>query len=166
MLIQAFRVSGTITIGDQTFTVSQTGNKITPHRGFLDFDGDGRTDFSAIQNAGNSMIWHNYRTIGGYNAVNFGLFNDDVPVPALYDNDLSNDIAVWRDSTGTFYVLRSADNTVQAVQFGLSGDNPRVTQDFDGDDKADFAVTRNQGGNLIWYIFGTTERFSGRSVRY
>ena len=150
---------GTITIGDQAFTVSQTGNKIFPHRGFLDFNGDGRTDFSAIQNSGNSMIWHNYLTINGYNSVNFGLFSEDIPVPALYDGDLANDIAVWRDSTGTFYVLRSADNTVEIFQFGISGDNPRITQDFDGDQRADFAVTRNQGGNLIWYVFGTTAGF-------
>ena len=155
---------GTITIGDQIFTVTQSANKIFPHRGFLDFNGDGRTDFSAIQNVGNSMIWHNNLSAMGYRPVNFGLFDDDIPVPALYDNDLSNDIAVWRDSTGTFYVLRSADNTVQAVQFGLSGDNPRITQDFDGDDKADFAVTRNQGGSLIWYVLGTTEGF--RAVQF
>ena len=155
---------GTITIGDQTFNVTQSGNKIFPHRGFLDFDGDGKTDFSAIQNVGNSMIWHNYRTILGYNAVNFGLFNDDIPVPALYDNDLANDIAVWRDSNGVFYVLKSTDNTMQSVQFGISGDNPRVTQDFDGDNKADFAVTRNQGGYLVWYIQGTLDGF--RAVQF
>ncbi|CAN5755481.1 S8 family serine peptidase [soil metagenome] len=156
--------SGTIAIGDQTFTVTQSGNKIFPHRGFLDFNGDGRTDFSAIQNVGNSMIWHNNLSVMGYRPVNFGLFNDDIPVPALYDNDLSNDIAVWRDSTGTFYVLNSSDNTWQVFQFGISGDNPRITQDFDGDDKADFAVTRNQGGNMIWYIFGTVSGF--RAVQF
>ena len=150
---------GTITIGGQAFSVNQRPNKVFPHRGFLDFDGDGKTDYSAIQNVGNAMIWHNYRTVDGYNAVNFGLFGDDIPVPALYDNDLSNDIAVWRNSNGTFYVLRSADNTVETFQFGISGDNPRITQDFDGDNKADFAVTRNQGGSMVWYIFGTTGGF-------
>ncbi len=155
---------GTITIGDRTFTVSQSGSKIFPHRGFLDFDGDGRTDFSAIQNAGNAMIWHNYQTLAGYRAINFGLFSEDVPVPALYDNDLANDIAVWRDSTGVFYVLNSADNTWNVFQFGISGDNPRVTQDFDGDNKADFAVTRKQNGSLVWYISGTSSGF--RAVQF
>ncbi len=151
--------SGTIIIGDQTFTVSQSGNEIFPHRAFLDFDGDGKTDFSAIQNSGNAMIWHNYLSSNGYFPVNFGLFDGDIPVPALYDNDLTNDIAVWRDSTGVFYVLRSADFTVETFQFGLSGDNPRVTQDFDGDLKADFAVTRKQDGYLYWYIYGTTSGY-------
>ncbi len=47
------------------------------------------------------------------------------------------------------------------MQFGTSGDNPRITQDFDGDQKADFAVTRKAGGNLFWYILGTTNGFVG-----
>lgn len=155
---------GVITIGNQTLNVTQTGNKIFPHRGFLDFNGDGRTDFSAIQNVGGSMIWHNNLSLTGYRNVNFGLYNDDVPVPAMYDGDMANDIAVWRNSTGTFYVLNSANNTWQVVQFGLPGDDPRVTQDFDGDQKADFAVTRKQNGNIVWYINGTTSGF--RAVQF
>lgn len=156
--------AGTITIGNQTFNVTQNADKIFPHRGFLDFNGDGKTDFSAIQNVGNAMIWHNNLSIGGYNAVNFGLYNEDVPVPAMYDSDLANDIAVWRSSTGTFYVLNSANNTFQYFQFGASGDNPRITQDFDGDQKADYAVTRKQGGSLVWYIYGTISGF--RAVQF
>ena len=151
---------GLIRIAGQNFSVSQTGNKIFPHRGYLDFDGDGRTDYIAVQNAGGAMLWHNLG-LTGYQPVNFGLFNDDVAVPALYDGDLKNDIAVWRDSTGTFYVLRSEDNTLQAFRFGTSGDNPRITQDFDGDQKADFAVTRKTGGHLFWYILRTTGGFAG-----
>jgi hypothetical protein len=152
---------GTISIAGQNFTVTQTGNKIFPHRGYLDFDGDGRTDYIAIENVSGGMLWHNNLSLLAYRPINFGLFNDDVAVPALYDGDLKNDIAVWRDSTGTFYVLRSEDNTVQAVQFGAPGDNPRVTQDFDGDQKSDFAVTRKAGGYLFWYILGTTGGFAG-----
>lgn len=152
---------GTITVAGQTFTVNQNGLKIFPHRGYLDFDGDGRTDYIAIQNVSGGMLWHNNLSLLNYSPVNFGLFNNDIAIPELYDGDLKNDIAVWRDSTGTFFVLRSEDNTVQAVQFGISGDNPRVTQDFDGDQKADFAVTRKSGGNLFWYILGTTNGFTG-----
>ncbi len=152
---------GTITVAGQSFSIVQRPFKIFPQRGYLDFNGDGRTDYVAIQNISGGMLWHNNLSLVGYRPVNFGLFNDDVAIPALYDSDLSNDIAVWRDSTGTFYVLRSEDNTVQAVQFGTSGDNPRITQDFDGDQKADFAVTRKAGGNLVWYILGTTGGFVG-----
>ncbi len=151
---------GTITVAGQPFSVVQRPFKIFPQRGFLDFNGDGRTDYIAVENVSGGMLWHNNLSLTGYRPVNFGLFDDDIPVPALYDSDLSNDIAVWRDSTGTFYVLRSEDNTVQAVRFGISGDNPRITQDFDGDGKADFAVTRKSGGSLFWYILGTTSGFA------
>lgn len=156
-----FLRTGVIKIAGQTFTVNQGDLGLPPRQSILDFDGDGRTDFSAIQNINGGMLWHNYLSLSGYQPVNFGLFNQDVAVPASFDSDTKTDIAVWRDSTGTFYVLRSEDNTVQAVQFGVSGDNPRVTQDFDGDQKADFAVTRKSGGFLIWYIFGTASGFYG-----
>lgn len=151
--------SGSILIGDKTFTVNQNPGKIFPHRGFLDFDGDGRTDYLAVQNISGGMLWHRLSTISGYSAVQFGLFSDDIPVPALFDSDLTNDIAVWRNSSGTFYVLRTADNTVQIVQFGQAGDNPVITQDFDGDNLADFAITRRQNAKLVWYIALSTGGF-------
>jgi hypothetical protein len=151
--------SGMITIGDKTFMVNQNPGKIFPHRGFLDFDGDGRTDFLAVQNISGGMLWHRLNTITGYNAAQFGLFADDITVPALYDSDLSSDIAVWRNSTGTFYVLQTVDSTVQIAQFGQTGDNPLITQDFDGDNLADYAVTRKQNGKLVWYISLSTGGF-------
>ncbi len=152
--------SGTITVGETTFTVNQIGPTVAPTLGkLLDFDGDGKTDYSAIQNSGNSMIWHNYRTTNGYAPTNFGLFNDDVALPADFDGDGKADIAVWRNSNGTFYVLQSAINAFRGFQFGQSGDNPNISQDFDGDGKTDFAVTRVVNGSLFWYIYGSTKGF-------
>lgn len=155
--------AGTIMVAGQTFTVAQNPSKIFPRRGYLDFDGDGRTDYIAIENANGGMFWHSFG-LAGYHPVNFGLFNEDIAVPALYDGDLKNDFAVWRDSTGTFYVLRSEDNTFQAARFGAPGDNPRIAQDFDGDQKADFAVTRRSGDYLFWYVLSTTGGF--RAVQF
>ncbi len=149
---------GTITIGDKIFTVTQ-GTPFLPRRLILDFDGDGRTDYSAIQNVSGAMIWQNYQSAAGNSSVYFGSFADDIPVPNDFDGDGRTDIAVWRNSTGTFYVLQSQTNTFQSVQFGQSGDNPNVTQDFDGDGKSDFAVTREQNGKLLWYILGSTSGF-------
>ncbi|MBA3634502.1 MAG: S8 family serine peptidase [Acidobacteria bacterium] len=153
--------SGTIRIGDRTFIVSQSGNQTTQRSAFMDFDGDGRTDYSAIQNVSGAMIWNNYRSSGGYSAVNFGSFADDIPVPNDFDGDGKTDIAVWRNSNGTFYVLQSQNNTFTAVQFGQTGDNPIVSQDFDGDGKSDFAVTRAQNGTLVWYVLGSASGFRG-----
>ncbi|MGI8639102.1 MAG: S8 family serine peptidase [Pyrinomonadaceae bacterium] len=152
---------GTITIGNQLFTVTQGTLFVQPIQEILDFDGDRRTDYSAIQNVSGAMLWNNYRIGGGYSAVNFGSFADDIPVPNDFDGDDKTDVAVWRNSNGTFYVLQSRDNTFTGVQFGQTGDNPNVSQDFDGDGKADFAVTRTQNRTLVWYILGSTGGFRG-----
>ncbi|MEO8071734.1 MAG: S8 family serine peptidase [Acidobacteriota bacterium] len=152
---------GTITIGDKTFTVIQGTPYTRKVDIVLDFDGDRKTDYSAIQNVSGGMLWNNFTSSGGYSSVNFGSFADDIPVPNDFDGDTRTDIAVWRNSNGTFYVLRSSDNTFTGVQFGQSGDDPNVTQDFDGDGKADFAVTRAQNGTLVWYILRSRYGFIG-----
>jgi len=157
--------TGTINIGGTVLTVNQLGFTFAPSLNrVLDFDGDGRTDFSAIQNNSGAMIWHNYRSAGGYSPIVFGSFADDILVPNDYDGDGKTDVAVWRNSNGTFYVLQSSGNTFQAFQFGQTGDNPNISQNFDNDGKADFAVTRSANGNLIWYIFGSTTGF--RAVQF
>lgn len=163
------RRTGTITIADQILTVTQ-GTSSLANRPVLDFDGDGRTDYTAIQNTdGGGMLWHNYRSSAGYSAIGFGLFASDTPVPNDFDGDGKTDLAVWR-STGntneqaTFYVLQSQNNTAQIVPFGLTGDNPNVSQDFDGDGRADFTVTRRANGKLVWYILGSTVGF--RAVQF
>ena len=150
---------GTISIADRTLTITQ-GTSFLAGQRILDFDGDGRTDFTAIQNNAGGMIWHNQRSSLGYSATSFGIFSDDVAVPNDFDGDGRTDVAVWRNSTRIFYVFKSFDNTVQVFQFGLTGDNPNISQDFDGDSKTDFAVTRAQSGALIWYIQNSVNGFS------
>jgi subtilisin family serine protease len=165
--VQPFNVSdgmrtGTVTIADQTFFVIQ-GQPFLP-RNVLDFEGDGRTDYVAIQNDNGSMIWHINRSSSGYVTRNFGFFADDIAVPNDFDADGVTDVAVWRNSNGTFYVLQSANNTFKGQQFGASGDNPNVTQDFDGDARADFAVTRKENGKLVWYMLNSITGF--RAIQF
>ena len=148
--------AGTIRIAGQNVSVAQNGFQpplsVPRHNLSLDFDGDGKMDYSAIQSANGAMIWHNRLSTAGYAPISFGSFANDVPVPADYDGDGKTDVAVWRGSNGTFYVLASETNTFRAAQYGQAGDNPTVTQNFDHDSTADYAVTRTVGGNLIWYI--------------
>jgi FG-GAP-like repeat len=61
------------------------------------------------------------------------------------------DLAVWRISTGTWYVMNDG-GTFTVQQWGLSNDLP-APGDYDGDGKTDFCVFRPSTG--IWYVMQT-----------
>jgi hypothetical protein len=57
-------------------------------------------------------------------AVSSTLFGQagDKPAPRDYDNDGQNDLAVFR--AGSWYVLRSSNNSVSGASFGAGTDTP------------------------------------------
>lgn len=66
-----------------------------------------------------------------------------------FDGDGFSDVAIFRPTTGTWFITRSGSGVVDIEQFGQNGDIP-VEGDFDGDKIADLAVFRPSEGG--WYI--------------
>ncbi|HUR97375.1 MAG TPA: M36 family metallopeptidase, partial [Pyrinomonadaceae bacterium] len=113
-----------------------------------DFDADGKGDFASF----NDGTWLLLRSESNYATgllVNWGT-SGDKPVPADYDGDGKDDIAVYRPSNGTWYIATSSNGN-RFVNFGISTDVP-APADYDGDARSDIAVFRNGA----WYINRST----------
>lgn len=121
----------------------------------VDFDGDGRQDFSVLKfpaTAPQSIsYWNLNSTVGAQVVGPFGDAATDFPGPGDYDGDGRDDLALYRvgataGAQSFFYTIRSSDSTFTSQQFGLSGDT-YCGRDYDGDGITDVAVFR-RGVNL------------------
>jgi FG-GAP-like repeat len=83
------------------------------------------------------------------------------PVRRDFDGDGRGEIAVFRPSTGTWFVRYSASSynpaNATADQWGLQGDIP-ISADFDGDRKIEMTVYRPSTGT--WYIRYSTQGYA------
>ena len=91
-------------------------------------------------------------------AAQFGL-GTDTPAPGDYDGDGKADVAVFRGSAGSFYILRSSDNLFAGIAYGMGGDTP-VAADYDGDGRADAAVWRYGAWNVLYSSTGASQTFT------
>lgn len=105
---------------------------------------------------------------GTFSAIQWGL-DGDVRVPADFDGDGAKDLAVWRPSNGTWYILGSRSSQITQVQWGLTTPYPTggiedvpAPADFDGDKIADLAVWRPVNGK--WYVLTSKSGFTSSIV--
>lgn len=137
---------------------------VTPPTGTkpVDFNGDGRSDYSVVRNTGGGtggqITWfHNFSGTTTTAQAAWGI-STDFFVPEDYDGDLSTDLAVWRPGaalTAGFYILQSSNSTFRFEQFGQTGDDPTVVGDYNNDNRADIAVYRpgaSAGQQSFWYV--------------
>ena len=120
-------------------------------------------DLTVIDPVTNLWRMHASDDTGSYAAVQWGL-EGDVRVPADYDGDGTKDIAVWRPSNGTWYIIRSRDGYISHIQWGLTTQYPTggiedvpVPADYDGDGTDDIAVWRPVDGR--WYVLTSKSGF-------
>jgi hypothetical protein len=130
-----------------------------------DYDGDGLTDIAVWRPE--TGVWYVLRSRDGQvEMMNWGTkmyipngYVSDEPVPADYDGDGHADIAVWRPSTGIWYILKSSSGFnpkyAEYFQWGKLGDIP-VPADYDGDGKTDFAIFRSTENR--WYVYQSSNR--------
>ena len=122
----------------------------------VDFDATGNTDWSFWNPATGEWAWHANpydQETTATETVNWGSGSlGDIPAPGDFDGDGITDRAVFRNTTGVWYIRRSSDLAWYVLPFGVSGDKP-VVADYDGDTISDIAVWRPSDGNwYIWYM--------------
>lgn len=129
--------------GDSRFTLPLFRN--TNASRLYDFDNDGQSEIMWFR-AGS---WK----LDKGETIPFGQAGD-IPAPADYSGDGQTDLAVFRPSTGMFYIQGK-----DTIAIGQEGDIP-VPGDYDGDGFADVAVYRPS--NATFYIDGLGETRFGR----
>jgi hypothetical protein len=124
----------------------------------LDFDNDGKADFSVFRPSDN--YWYVLKSSNStlLSKQFSGFVTKDYLTPGDFDGDDIADFAAWRDSDGTWYGTKSSNNTTFSYQFGQSGDEP-VAGDYDGDDITDYAYVSRTApascsvpGYMYWNI--------------
>ncbi len=117
-----------------------------------DWDGDGKADPAVYRGPGGGpQNYFYYRgslnnPSGNVTYLPWGAGGDRA-MRGDYDGDGKMDAAVFRPSTGVWYILQSSNAAVRYEEWGFTSDK-FIPSDYDGDSKTDLAVFRDG----IWYI--------------
>ena len=120
-----------------------------------DYDGDGRSDLVSFFTEGTTRVWRILQT--ATNTVREERFGTtaatDQVLPSDYDGDGKTDIAIFRRTTGVWYILRSTDGQTQAEVYGVSTapNDIGAVGDFDKDGKSDLTVIRGGANFINWF---------------
>jgi hypothetical protein len=97
-----------------------------------DYDGDGKTDFAIVRQVpsqNNALVWYILQSqTFTARVVTWGVIDTDLICQADYDGDGQTDIAIWRNSTGQYFVIGSSSG-LNLVQWGAPNDFPVASYD-------------------------------------
>ena len=148
---------GTIA-GGWTLEITTSGGAAVPDAQG-DYDGDGSTDYAVLRNAGGingQITWFISHSLTGVPRSQAWGIASDTFIPADFDGDQHDDIAIWRPGVqAQFYVIRSQTNSLMTVDFGNASDNASVVGDYNNDGIDDFAVYRpgaTAGAQSFFYL--------------
>jgi spore coat protein A, manganese oxidase len=125
---------------------------------WLDFSGDGRSDFviASLATAPELRWWVSDSATSDISVTLWGVEGDRL-VPGDYDGDGIVDPAIWRPGpagSAGFWILPSTTGIGYFQPFGQTGDWPHIVGDYDGDGKTDVAVFRGgiqTGDPSFWF---------------
>jgi hypothetical protein len=131
-----------------------------------DFDGDGKGDLTVFRpSTGQWFVLRSSADFVTYGSpfATYDIYSwggaGDTAVSGDFDGDGKADPAVYRASTGQWFILKSSAGytTVLTISWGSGTDVP-VVADYDGDGIADIAVFRPSTG--VWYVVKSSSNFT------
>jgi len=111
-----------------------------------DIDGNGTADLIMKRDS----TWF-YRDIAdnSHQSNSFGMQEQDHPIVGHFDRDNIADSAIWRESTGEWYIKLSDTNTTKIVTFGKQSTDIPMAGDIDGDGIDELIIRRPISGQ--WF---------------